>query len=69
MAAMKKQYGEKKGEQVFYASKNANKITGVEGKSKDKHMMPGKHPNTNKDAHKEMVSMMDKRMKKEMGKS
>jgi hypothetical protein len=30
MANMKKQYGEKKGEQVFYASKNAGKITGVD---------------------------------------
>jgi hypothetical protein len=30
MAAMKKQYGEEKGEQVFYASKNAGKITGVD---------------------------------------
>lgn len=30
MAAMKRQYGEKKGEQVFYASKNAGKISGVD---------------------------------------
>jgi hypothetical protein len=29
-AAMKEQYGAKKGEQVFYASKNAGKITGVD---------------------------------------
>jgi hypothetical protein len=28
---MKKQYGEKKGEEVFYASKNAGTITGVDG--------------------------------------
>lgn len=28
--AMQKQYGEKKGEQVFYASRNAGKITGVD---------------------------------------
>jgi hypothetical protein len=28
--AMEKQYGEKKGEQVFYASKNAGKISGVD---------------------------------------
>lgn len=27
--AMKKTYGKKKGEAVFYASKNAGKITGV----------------------------------------
>jgi hypothetical protein len=30
MAGMKKQYGEKRGEEVFYASKNAGKITGVD---------------------------------------
>jgi hypothetical protein len=30
MAAMKRQYGEEKGEEVFYASKNAGKITGVD---------------------------------------
>jgi hypothetical protein len=29
-SAMQKQYGGKKGEQVFYASKNAGKITGVD---------------------------------------
>jgi hypothetical protein len=29
-SAMKKQYGEKKGEQVFYGSKNKGRITGVE---------------------------------------
>lgn len=33
-AAMKKEYGDKKGEQVFYASKNAGKIKGVEKKGK-----------------------------------
>ena len=32
--AMEKEYGSKKGEQVFYASKNAGKIKGVEGKKK-----------------------------------
>lgn len=30
MSAMKSQYGDKKGEQVFYASKNAGKIAGVD---------------------------------------
>ncbi len=30
MSAMKKEYGGKKGKQVFYASKNAGKIKGVE---------------------------------------
>jgi len=31
MHAMKKEYGSKKGEQVFYASKNKGTIKGVEG--------------------------------------
>lgn len=31
--AMRKTYGEKKGEQVFYASANAGKIAGVEQRS------------------------------------
>lgn len=30
MSAMKHEYGEKKGEAVFYASKNKGKIKGVE---------------------------------------
>lgn len=30
MASMKKQYGEEKGEQVFYASKHAGRIKGVD---------------------------------------
>lgn len=30
MSAMKKQYGTEKGEEVFYASKNAGTITGVD---------------------------------------
>lgn len=34
MSAMDKEYGDKKGEQVFYASKNAGKIKGVEGRAK-----------------------------------
>jgi hypothetical protein len=33
-AAMKAEYGEKKGESVFYASANKGTIKGVEGKSK-----------------------------------
>lgn len=33
MAAMKKEYGGKKGERVFYASRNAGKIKGVEGRN------------------------------------
>ena len=34
MKAMEKEYGEKKGEKVFYASKNKGNIKGVEAKSK-----------------------------------
>lgn len=34
MTAMVKEYGAKKGKSVFYASKNAGKIKGVEGKKK-----------------------------------
>ena len=30
MASMKKEYGEKKGEEVFYASRNKGTIKGVE---------------------------------------
>lgn len=30
LSSMKKQYGPEKGEQIFYASKNAGKITGVD---------------------------------------
>jgi hypothetical protein len=30
LASMKKQYGPEKGEQVFYASKNAGKLSGVD---------------------------------------
>lgn len=30
MKAMKHEYGEKKGKSVFYASKNAGKLTGVD---------------------------------------
>lgn len=34
LANMKKEYGTKKGKQVFYASANKGTITGVHGKSK-----------------------------------
>ena len=34
MSSMKKQYGAKKGKQVFYASKNKGIIKGVEKKKK-----------------------------------
>lgn len=33
--AMQEHYGDKKGEQVFYASKNAGKITGVDEEGRD----------------------------------
>jgi hypothetical protein len=33
---MKSEYGDKKGEQVFYASRNAGKITGVDPESSGK---------------------------------
>ena len=37
LAQMKAEYGDKKGEEVFYASINAGKITGVhKGKKKSK---------------------------------
>jgi hypothetical protein len=36
MGAMKEQYGAKKGEQVFYASKNKGNITGVDKPRKKK---------------------------------
>jgi hypothetical protein len=35
-SAMTEQYGEKKGEQVFYASKNKGNITGVDRPRKKK---------------------------------
>lgn len=34
--AMSKEYGEKKGEKVFYASINAGKVKGAEGKKRKK---------------------------------
>lgn len=34
MHAMKDEYGGKKGKQVFYASRNAGKISGVEDKKR-----------------------------------
>jgi hypothetical protein len=36
LKAMKDKYGDKKGEEVFYASRNAGRITGVEVKGKKK---------------------------------
>ena len=34
MGAMDKEYGDKKGKEVFYASKNKGTIKGVEGREK-----------------------------------
>ncbi len=42
MANMKQEYGEEKGENVFYASVNAGKITGVEGKKRHRKTMLGR---------------------------
>jgi len=39
MKAMYKEYGEKKGKQVFYASVNKGKLKGVEGRRKAKKAM------------------------------
>jgi 8-oxo-dGTP pyrophosphatase MutT (NUDIX family) len=41
MAAMKKEYGETKGERVFYASRNAGRIKGVDGAPWRDHRWPG----------------------------
>ena len=40
MNAMKKQYGDKRGESVFYASANKGTIKGVEGKRRHKVKYP-----------------------------
>jgi len=36
LSSMKKQYGAKKGERIFYSSINKGKIKGAEGKTKKK---------------------------------
>jgi len=43
MASMKKEYGEKKGEQVFYASRNKGRITGVEKRRRRSRTVLGGH--------------------------
>ena len=43
MRAMKKEYGSKKGEQVFYASKNKGRISGVDKKRKKINKIVEKH--------------------------
>lgn len=50
-AAMAEEYGAKKGEQVFYASKNAGKITGVDGKDCDEMNEGSEGLKTYGDAH------------------
>jgi hypothetical protein len=44
LAAMKKEYGSERGESVFYASRNAGKITGVDRsrKHRKKTILTGK---------------------------
>lgn len=42
IAAMKKKYGSEKGKEVFYASENAETITGVAHKRKKKKSKKGK---------------------------
>jgi hypothetical protein len=49
-SAMKKQYGAKKGESVFYASENAGTIKGVHKKKK-------KHSKTRRDHPEKMAKM------------
>ena len=43
MSSMKSQYGGKKGEQVFYASRNKGRITGVEKATGKSHKYDGSH--------------------------
>ena len=46
MSSMKSQYGDKKGKSVFYASKNAGKISGVD-KGFYGHLDPHEAPKVN----------------------
>jgi len=41
MASMKEEYGEEKGEQVFYASQNKGTIKGVEGRRRRRRTILG----------------------------
>lgn len=41
MSSMKRQYGDKKGEQVFYASRNKGRIEGVEKSTGKSHRHDG----------------------------
>lgn len=58
MSAMTKQYGAKKAESVFYASKNSGKIKEVEGKSKSKPKKKGSTKKKAKSIVKKASSMM-----------
>jgi hypothetical protein len=56
--AMTKQYGEKKGEEVFYASKNAGKISGVDAAKDDDNQHMGFNKGEAPDVEK-LVSLCD----------
>ncbi len=53
MGSMESEYGEKKGEQVFYASKNKGTIKGVEG-AKHKALEKAKDGHSGNPHHKDM---------------
>jgi hypothetical protein len=57
MAAMKKEYGEEKGERVFYASANKGKITGVHDQAPPVKAAP--YPNTRRPAFDAAVAALD----------
>lgn len=48
MSSMQKTYGEKKGKSVFYASRNAGKIKGVDPESRPKRRHKVKYPDPRK---------------------
>lgn len=48
LAAMRKQYGAKRGTQVFYASINAGRVTGAEKGRSSQRYKPRKHKRRSK---------------------
>ena len=56
MQSMKRTYGGKKGEQVFYATANAGKISGVEEKAKGGKVGKGRKSSGNKAKSKSRVN-------------
>ena len=44
ISAMKSEYGDKKGEEVFYASRNKGTITGVDPESRPRRRLKVKYP-------------------------